>query len=247
MRVAAAFVVAGLLGVLAASALTHATRAASPKLIAAVNDDATITLKDASGNAISSLSAGTHDIEVHDNSADHNFDLIGPGGTSVAKTSVAETGVFTWTVTLTAGTWKYQCDPHFSVMNGSFTVTAPATTTGAGTTTAPATTATAPPPAGTTTTAGTVASTTTTTPAATNPGVITVARPRRCVVPRVLRLTLTVANKRITRAGCRTGRIARAYSSAVKRGRVAAQKPRAGSRVARGTRVNLVVSRGPRR
>jgi beta-lactam-binding protein with PASTA domain len=49
------------------------------------------------------------------------------------------------------------------------------------------------------------------------------------------------------RAGCRLGRVKRAYSRKVERNLVLAQAPRAGRHVARGTRVSVTVSRGPRR
>jgi Tol biopolymer transport system component len=65
--------------------------------------------------------------------------------------------------------------------------------------------------------------------------------PPQCVVPRVIGLRLAAARMRIKRANCRVGRIRRARSRRV--GRVLSQSPRAGSRQAHGTRVNLVVGR----
>jgi hypothetical protein len=38
-----------------------------------------------------------------------------------AATDVAAKGDFTFTVTLTDGLYRYVCDPHFTVMKGSFT------------------------------------------------------------------------------------------------------------------------------
>ena len=38
------------------------------------------------------------------------------------KTSVGGTGTKTFTVTLKKGTYKFVCDPHKSVMKGSFTI-----------------------------------------------------------------------------------------------------------------------------
>jgi uncharacterized repeat protein (TIGR01451 family) len=75
-----------------------------------------------------------------------------------------------------------------------------------------------------------------------------VAKPRTtaarvCRVPRVVRRTLAAARTAIRRAGCRVGRVRRARSRA-RSGRVIRQSPRAGLRRARGTRVNLTVSRG---
>jgi hypothetical protein len=68
--------------------------------------------------------------------------------------------------------------------------------------------------------------------------------PTQCRVPKVLRLRLAVAKRAITRAHCRTGKVAKRYSRKVKKGRVLAQNPRAGVRRAANARVNLVVSRG---
>jgi uncharacterized delta-60 repeat protein len=64
----------------------------------------------------------------------------------------------------------------------------------------------------------------------------------RCRVPRVVRLRLARARTRIRRAHCRVGRV-RSVRSRRFRGIVVKQSPRAGRRVARGTRVNLVVGR----
>ena len=63
----------------------------------------------------------------------------------------------------------------------------------------------------------------------------------RCVVPRVIGLTLRKARTRIRARHCSVGRIRRARSR--RAGRVIAQSPRPGRRLARGTRVNLVVGR----
>jgi plastocyanin len=89
-------------------------------LVAKVGPGASISLTDASGNAITSLDPGTYSIAVDDQSALHNFDLNGPG---VAKsTSIDGIGATTWTVTLTDGTYTYICDAHPQTMKGTFTV-----------------------------------------------------------------------------------------------------------------------------
>jgi hypothetical protein len=83
-------------------------------------DAFSIRLQDASGALVKHLDAGTYTIKVHDLSEIHNFHLIGPG---VDMASVVdEKQELTWTVKLTDGTYRYQCDPHFTVMRGSFTV-----------------------------------------------------------------------------------------------------------------------------
>jgi PASTA domain-containing protein/copper binding plastocyanin/azurin family protein len=69
--------------------------------------------------------------------------------------------------------------------------------------------------------------------------------PVRCKVPKVVGKKLPVARRTIIRAHCRVGRVRKARSRKA-RGRVVSQSPRAGLRRPRGTRVNLIVSRGRR-
>ncbi len=87
--------------------------------------------------------------------------------------------------------------------------------------------------------------------AASNPtGVVVRARQtqvRRCVVPKLRGKTLRAARAAIRRGSCRMGRVQRRFSSTVKAGRVVAQRPRAGARLAANARVHLVVSKGKRR
>ena len=79
-----------------------------------------ISLKDASGNDVTTLTPGTYTIDVNDQADIHNFHLTGPGVDEA--TDVSGTGTTTWTVTLQDGTYTFQCDPHASSMNGSFEV-----------------------------------------------------------------------------------------------------------------------------
>ena len=67
------------------------------------------------------ITAGDYTLVVDDQSTAHNFHLTGPGGVDVS-TEVSEEGEKTFDVTLVAGEYKFQCDPHASSMNGSFTV-----------------------------------------------------------------------------------------------------------------------------
>ena len=67
------------------------------------------------------ITAGDYSLVVNDQSTAHNFHLTGPGGVDVS-TEVSEEGEKTFDVTLVAGEYKFQCDPHASSMNGSFTV-----------------------------------------------------------------------------------------------------------------------------
>jgi hypothetical protein len=68
--------------------------------------------------------------------------------------------------------------------------------------------------------------------------------PVQCKVPRVVGKTLARARRAIRLAHCSVGRV-RYARSRLRRGRVMRQSPRAGSKLVRGTRVKLVVSRGP--
>ena len=57
---------------------------------------------------------------MRDRSRFHDFHLRGPGVDRA--TTVAFRGTVTWTVTLTAGVYTFVCDPHASVMHGTFGV-----------------------------------------------------------------------------------------------------------------------------
>jgi hypothetical protein len=69
----------------------------------------------------------------------------------------------------------------------------------------------------------------------------------RCAVPDVRRRTVTRARAMLSARRCRLGRVTRAYSGKVKRGRIIRQSRRPGVRLPRGTRINVAVSRGRRR
>ncbi len=101
---------------------TGTTAEASNELLATVGPGFTITLTTADGTAVTSLPAGDYKIAVDDKSDIHNFHLTGPGDVDV-MTEVSEVTKVDWDVTLVAGTYNYQCDPHASTMNGSFEVT----------------------------------------------------------------------------------------------------------------------------
>ena len=64
--------------------------------------------------------AGKVKIVVADRSSSHNFHLTGPGVN--VTTSVGGTGTKTFSVTLKKGTYRYVCDPHATLMRGSFTI-----------------------------------------------------------------------------------------------------------------------------
>ncbi len=80
-----------------------------------------INLTDADGKAITELPAGDYEVKVTDKATIHNFHLTGPGVDE--KTGVQGTDDATFDITLEKGKYDYECDPHVSSMNGSFTVT----------------------------------------------------------------------------------------------------------------------------
>ncbi len=133
----------GVLIAFACAGLAAAVSVARPastdgSLQATVGPGYTISLTQ-NGTKVTHLDPGTYTVSVNDLATQHNFHLQGPGVDQA--TSVDDTGTATWTVTLTDGTYTYQCDAHPTTMFGSFTVGAVTTTT---TTT---TTTTAAPPA----------------------------------------------------------------------------------------------------
>jgi hypothetical protein len=66
-----------------------------------------------------------------------------------------------------------------------------------------------------------------------------------CVVPSVKGKTLAGASASLQAAHCRTGAVRRRYSSKVRKGRVISQGVVAGTKLANGAAVSLVISRGP--
>ena len=75
------------------------------------------------GEDAQTVKAGTYTLDVEDKSDMHNFHLIGPG-VDEEVTDVGFVGEKSITVTLKAGTYTYQCDPHAANgMKGTFTVT----------------------------------------------------------------------------------------------------------------------------
>ena len=72
------------------------------------------------GQPVTTLKPGTYTLEVDDQADTHNFHLTGPGVD--VTTGVSEQGVKTFTITLAAGKYHYQCDPHSSSLNGDFEV-----------------------------------------------------------------------------------------------------------------------------
>jgi Tol biopolymer transport system component len=79
------------------------------------------------------------------------------------------------------------------------------------------------------------------------PAVVTPPAVVRCVVPDVRRRTVVRARRLLALKRCRLGHIKRAYSIKVKKGAIISQSRQPGARLAGGTPVNVVVSRGRRR
>jgi plastocyanin len=104
-----------------AVALPTVASAKSAGLVGEVGPGFSIEVKQ-NGKDLKTIKAGTYTIKIEDKSSSHNFHLTGPGVNK--STTVAFSGKQTWTVKLTKGTYRYQCDPHASLgMKGSFRVT----------------------------------------------------------------------------------------------------------------------------
>ncbi len=71
-----------------------------------------------------------------------------------------------------------------------------------------------------------------------------VNKPGTCNVQLVGGMTLATAKQQLARVNCRVGKVRRVFSNWVAKGQVLAQKPRFGSELPGGTRINLVVSKG---
>ncbi len=65
-----------------------------------------------------------------------------------------------------------------------------------------------------------------------------------CKVPKLHGKTLRTARGMLIRAGCTAGKVKRVHSRTVRKGRIISSRPRAGSTRRRGTKINLVLSRG---
>jgi plastocyanin len=96
-----------------------AALAGTPTLNGTDGPGFTITLKKG-GVKVTKLKAGTYLFKIADKSGIHNFHLTGPGVDK--KTSVGKQQNVTWKLKLKKGTYKYVCDPHASLMKGSFKV-----------------------------------------------------------------------------------------------------------------------------
>jgi len=102
--------------VVAVAALAGSATAAAPgKLSGTDGPGFTITF------SAKTVKAGTYVITIHDRSNIHDFHLTGPGVNMA--TSVPAVKTSTWTVKLKRGTYTFVCDPHRTIMHGTFKVT----------------------------------------------------------------------------------------------------------------------------
>ncbi|MEP7223484.1 MAG: plastocyanin/azurin family copper-binding protein [Actinomycetota bacterium] len=99
---------------------TTTTPSGSTVLKGSVGPGFDISLSTEDGQAVETLAAGSYTLEVDDQSDIHNFHLMGTGVD--VMTEVPATGVESFDITVEAGTYKFQCDPHAGSMNGSFEV-----------------------------------------------------------------------------------------------------------------------------
>jgi hypothetical protein len=74
------------------------------------------------GQPVWSPRPGVYWLTVHDLSNRHNFHIFGPAGLDEVVTTVPFTGDVTVKILLKHGTVVFQCDPHQTMMNGSFMV-----------------------------------------------------------------------------------------------------------------------------
>src|SRR6476659_4546563 len=115
-----ALLAAGLLVTLVLAAPIEATSSVT-KLTGTVGPGFTITLKKGTAK-VKTLKAGSYKITVNDKSNIHGFHLMATGVNKIITTTPFK-GTKTVTVKLKKGTYKYICDPHATIMKGSFKVT----------------------------------------------------------------------------------------------------------------------------
>src|SRR5919197_1855919 len=101
-------------------ALPGGARPAQNALTGTVGPGFSISLVNESGSLVTHLDPGTYTITVKDQSAEHNFDLTGPG--IAQHTDIEFVGTATWTVTFADGIYTYVCDAHPTTMKGRFAV-----------------------------------------------------------------------------------------------------------------------------
>jgi hypothetical protein len=114
--------VLALIAAAAAASVAFASPQAAGTLNGTVGPGYTITLKQ-HGKLVKTLKAGTYKLVISDKANIHAFSLDGPHGYAKDFTTVPSIGVKTFTVKLKAGSYKYYCPSHESIMFGHFKVT----------------------------------------------------------------------------------------------------------------------------
>ena len=71
--------------------------------------------------------------------------------------------------------------------------------------------------------------------------------PPGCKVPRVLGLSLAAAKVKLVLANCKLGKLSRTVSTRKQKGKVVAERPRAGTKLKKGAKVSLTLGTGPKR
>jgi plastocyanin len=104
------------------AATATATTTAVPKLHGTIGPGYTISLKNAHGKKVKSLTHGNYTFIVSDKANIHNFTLKGPGGKNKTITGTGFVGTKTATVTLKKGTYRFYCTVH-PIVTGTFKVT----------------------------------------------------------------------------------------------------------------------------
>jgi hypothetical protein len=69
-------------------------------------------------------------------------------------------------------------------------------------------------------------------------------QPKACVVPKLKGKTLKAAKRSLKAHHCSLGKVKKAFSSKVKKGKVISQRPKAGKHLKHGAKVNVTVSKG---
>ena len=98
-----------------------ATRSVTPTLVGTDGPGFTINLKQGT-KAVKTLKAGTYKFVIHDKSSIHGWSLDGPHGFAKDISAVPFSGTKTVTLKLKAGSYKFYCPAHESIMFGHFTV-----------------------------------------------------------------------------------------------------------------------------
>jgi plastocyanin len=99
-----------------------ATTLAVPKLHGTIGPGFTISLKNAHGRAVKTLTPGKYTFIVKDKANIHNFTLNGPGIRNKTITGTTFVGTKTVTLRLKKGTYRFYCTVH-PFVTGTFKVT----------------------------------------------------------------------------------------------------------------------------